>query len=42
MKPLLFCLASLVAALLAHQQAQEALQTPPTPKYTLEAHQWKN
>jgi hypothetical protein len=40
MRPLLFCVVSLVAALLAHQQAQQALDGPPMPKYTLEAQQW--
>ena len=40
MRPLLFCALALMTALLAHQQAQQALEGPPMPKHTLEAHQW--
>jgi len=39
MRPLLFCVLALVIALVAHQQAQQALEGPPMPRYTLEARQ---
>ena len=39
MRPLLFCALALMTALVAHQQAQQALEGPPMPRYTLEARQ---
>lgn len=39
MRPLLFCALALMTALMAHQQAQQALEGPPMPRYTLEAQQ---
>ena len=39
MRPLLFCALALMIALMAHQQAQQALENPSMPRYTVEARQ---